>query len=44
MNQYEDKVHSTEQIERPLLTMHGTGDLFVPVLIEQGETRSQRVR
>jgi hypothetical protein len=28
------------KIERPLLTMHGTGDLFVPVLIEQGLKRA----
>ena len=23
------------KIERPLLTMHGTGDLFVPIFLEQ---------
>ena len=34
--QYEEVVPFDGKIERPLLTMHGTGDLFVPVVIEQG--------
>jgi hypothetical protein len=33
---YEEVVPFDGKIERPLMTMHGTGDLFVPVLIEQG--------
>jgi dienelactone hydrolase len=28
------------KIERPLLTMHGTGDLYVPLLVEQGLKRA----
>ena len=38
--QYKELVPLTGRIERPLLTMHGTGDLYVPVLIEQGLKRS----
>jgi hypothetical protein len=37
---YEEAVPFDGRIERPLLTMHGTGDLFVPVLIEQGLKRA----
>lgn len=37
---YEEVVPFDGKIERPLLTMHGTGDLFVPVLIEQGLKRA----
>ena len=37
---YEEVVPYDGKIERPLLTMHGTGDLFVPVLIEQGLKRA----
>ena len=37
---YEEAVPFDGKIERPLLTMHGTGDLFVPVLIEQGLKRA----
>jgi dienelactone hydrolase len=37
---YEEVVPFDGRIERPLLTMHGTGDLFVPVLIEQGLKRA----
>lgn len=33
---YEEVVPFDGRIERPLLTMHGTGDLFVPVFIERG--------
>jgi len=32
---YEEVVPYDGQIERPLLTMHGTGDLFVPIFLEQ---------
>ena len=28
------------KLERPLLTMHGTGDLFVPIFIEQSLKRA----
>jgi pimeloyl-ACP methyl ester carboxylesterase len=38
--QYEEVVPFDGKIERPLLTMHGTGDLFVPVLVEQGLKRA----
>jgi dienelactone hydrolase len=38
--QYEEVVPFDGKIERPLLTMHGTGDLFVPVFIEQGLKRA----
>lgn len=37
---YEEIVPFDGKIERPLLTMHGTGDLFVPVFIEQGLKRA----
>jgi pimeloyl-ACP methyl ester carboxylesterase len=32
---YEEVVPFDGKIERPVLTMHGTGDLFVPVFLEQ---------
>jgi pimeloyl-ACP methyl ester carboxylesterase len=32
---YEEIVPFDGKIERPLLTMHGTGDLYVPVFLEQ---------
>jgi fermentation-respiration switch protein FrsA (DUF1100 family) len=32
---YEEIVPFDGRIERPLLTMHGTGDLYVPVFLEQ---------
>jgi pimeloyl-ACP methyl ester carboxylesterase len=32
---YEEVAPFDGQIERPLLTMHGTGDLFVPIFLEQ---------
>ncbi len=37
---YEEVVPYDGKIERPLLTMHGTGDLFVPVFIEQDLKRA----
>jgi ankyrin repeat protein len=33
--QYEEVVPFDGRIERPLLTMHGTGDLYVPIVLEQ---------
>jgi pimeloyl-ACP methyl ester carboxylesterase len=32
---YEEVAPFDGQIERPLLTMHGTGDLFVPIFLQQ---------
>lgn len=32
---YEEAVPFDGRIERPLLTLHGTGDLFVPITLEQ---------
>ncbi len=32
---YEELVPFDGQIERPVLTMHGTGDLFVPIFLER---------
>jgi pimeloyl-ACP methyl ester carboxylesterase len=32
---YEEVVPFDGKIERPLLTMHGTGDLYVPIFLEQ---------
>ena len=32
---YEEVVPFDGKIERPVLTMHGTGDLFVPIFLEQ---------
>jgi dienelactone hydrolase len=32
---YQELVPFDGKIERPLLTMHGTGDLFVPIFLEQ---------
>ena len=32
---YEEVAPFDGKIERPLLTMHGTGDLFVPIVLEQ---------
>lgn len=32
---YEELVPFDGHIERPLLTMHGTGDLFVPIVLQQ---------
>jgi dienelactone hydrolase len=33
---YPDKVPTTGRIGNPLLTLHNTGDLFVPISVEQG--------
>jgi dienelactone hydrolase len=35
MGPYDELVPFDGKIERPLLTMHGTGDLFVPIFLEQ---------
>jgi len=35
MGPYEEIVPFDGKVERPLLTMHGTGDLFVPIFLEQ---------
>ena len=32
---YEEIVPFDGKIERPVITMHGTGDLFVPIFLEQ---------
>jgi len=37
---YEEVVPFDGRIERPLLTMHGTGDLYVPVFLEQTLNRA----
>jgi pimeloyl-ACP methyl ester carboxylesterase len=37
---YEEIVPFDGKIERPTLTMHGTGDLFVPVFLEQSLKRA----
>ena len=37
---YEEVVPFDGKIERPLLTMHGTGDLFVPIFLEQALKRA----
>src|SRR5262245_58316723 len=37
---YEEIVPFDGKIERPLLTMHGTGDLYVPVFLEQSLKRA----
>jgi pimeloyl-ACP methyl ester carboxylesterase len=39
---YEELVPYDGQLERPLLTMHGTGDLFVPIFLQR--TLKQSVR
>ena len=39
---YEEVVPYDGKLERPLLTMHGTGDLFVPIFLQQ--TLKQSVR
>ena len=40
MGPFEELVPFDGQIERPLLTMHGTGDLFVPIHLEQTLNRA----
>jgi pimeloyl-ACP methyl ester carboxylesterase len=37
---YEEIVPFDGRIERPLLTMHGTGDLYVPIVLEQALKRA----
>src|SRR6185369_10311906 len=37
---YEELVPFDGKLERPLLTMHGTGDLFVPIFLEQSLKRA----
>src|SRR5262249_22379506 len=37
---YEEVVPFDGRIERPVLTLHGTGDLFVPVFLEQALKRA----
>ncbi len=37
---YDELVPFDGRLERPLLTMHGTGDLFVPIFLEQSLKRS----
>jgi pimeloyl-ACP methyl ester carboxylesterase len=37
---YEEVVPFDGRIERPVLTMHGTGDLFVPIFLEQSLKRA----
>lgn len=38
--QYEETVPFDGRIERPLMTLHGTGDLFVPISLEQSLKRA----
>jgi pimeloyl-ACP methyl ester carboxylesterase len=40
MGPYDELVPFDGKLERPLLTMHGTGDLFVPIFIEQSLKRA----
>jgi len=37
---YEEVVPFDGRIQRPVMTMHGTGDLFVPIFLEQSLKRS----
>jgi dienelactone hydrolase len=37
---YEEVVPFDGKIQRPLMTMHGTGDLFVPIFLEQSLKRA----
>jgi hypothetical protein len=37
---YEEVAQFDGKIERPLVTMHGTGDLFVPIFLEQALKRT----
>ena len=39
---YEEVVPFDGKIERPLMTMHGTGDLYVPIFLEQTLKRAVR--
>ena len=40
MGPYDELVPFDGKLERPLLTMHGTGDLFVPIFLEQSLKRA----
>jgi hypothetical protein len=40
MGPFDELVPFDGQIQRPLLTMHGTGDLFVPINLEQTLNRA----
>lgn len=40
---YEEIVPFDGKIERPLMTMHGTGDLYVPIFLEQTLKRAVKV-
>jgi pimeloyl-ACP methyl ester carboxylesterase len=40
MGPYDELVPFDGKIERPLLTLHGTGDLFVPINLEQSLNRA----
>ena len=40
MGPYDELVPFDGKLERPTLTMHGTGDLFVPILLEQSLKRA----
>jgi pimeloyl-ACP methyl ester carboxylesterase len=40
MSPYDELVPFDGKIERPLITMHGTGDLFVPIHLEQTLNRA----
>ena len=40
MSPYDELVPFDGRLERPTLTMHGTGDLFVPVFLEQSLKRA----
>ena len=45
MGPYDELVPFDGKLERPTLTMHGTGDLFVPIFLEQSaEARRRRRR
>jgi len=40
MGPYDELVPFDGKLERPTLTMHGTGDLFVPIFLEQSLKRA----
>lgn len=40
MGPYDELVPFDGKLERPVLTMHGTGDLFVPIFLEQSLKRA----
>ena len=40
MSPFDELVPFDGKIERPVLTMHGTGDLFVPIFLEQTLSRA----